>query len=80
MIKIYQSNEPFIFVSEITPITDEPPSTGTGNPTSVITDEVSEDAINNAVAMTIRNADLSEVNNSVESTWLGCYQIQPVFY
>ena len=63
-MKIYQWNEYTVFVSEITPITDGPSLTG--NLTSVKTDQVPEGAIDNAVAMTIRNADLSEVNNNVE--------------
>jgi len=51
-------NKHFVFLSEIVPNTAGPSSTG--NPTSVKIGHVPEDAINNAVAMTIRSTDLSE--------------------
>ncbi len=64
LLLLHQSNKYSIFASEIVPATEGPTSTGEPT-TSVKTDQVPEDAVKNAVVMTIRNVDLAEVNNTV---------------
>ena len=78
-------NKHFVFLSEIVPNTAGPSSTG--NPTSVKIGHVPEDAINNAVAMTIRSTDLSEVKQYYRNStiviyifMLDFYQIWPILH
>lgn len=71
-------NKRFVFLSEIVPITNGPSSTG--NPTSVKTGHVLEDAINNAVAMTIRSTDLSEVKQYYRNSTIVIYIFMLDFY
>ena len=57
-----KANKRFLFDSEFVPTTDDPSITST--PATSVKTDVFPDGINNAVALTIRNATLLQVSNS----------------